>query len=136
MKDSNQKIHTFLMFEGKAEDAMNFYSSVFDQSEIMSLTRYGANEAGEEGTVMHAIFLLKGQELMCIDSSVKHGFTFTPAISLFVTCDMEEEIVRAFDMLSEGGQVLMPLAPTPVSDTFGWVQDKFGVSWQLNLSKD
>ncbi|CAH0346633.1 VOC family protein [Bacillus sp. CECT 9360] len=129
-----QKVHTFLMFEGKAEEAMNFYTSLFDQSEITSIARYGANEAGIEGSVFQATFSLKGQELMCIDSSIKHEFTFTPAISLYVTCDTEEEIDAAFEKLSEDGGVLMPLAPYPFSEKFGWVADKYGVTWQLNLA--
>lgn len=135
MKNSNQKITTFLMFSGRAEEAMNFYTSVFDQSEIISITRYGANEVGKEGTVLHATFSLKGQVFMCIDSSVKHEFTFTPAISLYVTCDSEDEINRVFEKLSQDGRVLMPLADYPFSEKFGWVEDKYGVSWQLNLEK-
>jgi predicted 3-demethylubiquinone-9 3-methyltransferase (glyoxalase superfamily) len=121
------KITPFLMFEGKAEEAMNFYTSLFDQSEIHSVVRH------EDGTILHATFTLKGQKFMCIDSKVKHEFTFTPSLSLFVTCDTEEEIDELFEKLSQDGQVLMPLAPTPVSKKFGWVTDRFGVSWQLNL---
>jgi predicted 3-demethylubiquinone-9 3-methyltransferase (glyoxalase superfamily) len=128
-----QKITTFLMFEGKAEEAMNFYISLFDQSKIVSISRYGANEPGKEGTVQHAIFSLNGQEFMCIDSFVNHGFTFTPSISLYVNCEKEEEIDKVFEQLSSGGQVLMPLGPYPFSPKFGWVSDKFGVTWQLNL---
>lgn len=134
MGNTNQKITTFLMFTGKAEEAINFYISIFDHSEIISIYRYGANEAGDEGTVLHATFSLKGQMFMGIDSSVKHEFSFTPAISLFVTCDSEEEIDRSFEKLSQDGTVLMPLAVTPMSAKFGWVQDKYGVSWQLNLA--
>lgn len=92
MKNFNQKVHPFLMFSGQAEEAMLFYTSIFTNSEIVSITRYGANEAGAEGSVMQAIFSVKGQEIMCIDSSIQHDFTFTPAISLFVTCDTEEEV--------------------------------------------
>lgn len=136
MANSNQKITTFLMFSGQAEEAMNHYISIFDQSEIISIERYGANEDGAEGTVKHAAFSLNGQMFMCIDSSVKHDFTFTPAISLYVTCDSEDEIVRVFEKLSQDGTVLMPLAAYPFSEKFGWVQDKFGVSWQLNLAKN
>lgn len=136
MANSNQKITTFLMFSGQAEEAMNHYISIFDQSEIISIERYGANEDGAEGTVKHAAFSLNGQMFMCIDSSVKHDFTFTPAISLYVTCDSEDEIVRFFEKLSQDGTVLMPLAAYPFSEKFGWVQDKFGVSWQLNLAKN
>jgi predicted 3-demethylubiquinone-9 3-methyltransferase (glyoxalase superfamily) len=136
VENSNQKITTFLMFDGKAEEAMNFYTSLFKQSEIKSITRYGANETGKEGTVLHATFILNGQEFMCIESSVKHEFTFTPSISLYVKCDTEEEIDELFEKLSQDGEVLMPLAAYPFSAKFGWVQDKFGVSWQLNLSKN
>ncbi|MDE3840662.1 hypothetical protein C0966_15275 [Bacillus methanolicus] len=136
MKNSTQKITTFLMFDGKAEEAMNFYTSLFRQSEIISITRYGAHEAGKEGTVLHATFTLNGQEFMCIDSSVKHEFTFTPSISLYVKCDTEEEIDELYEKLSQDGEVLMPLAAYPFSEKFGWVQDKYGVSWQLNLAKN
>jgi predicted 3-demethylubiquinone-9 3-methyltransferase (glyoxalase superfamily) len=135
MENYNQKITTFLMFSGKAEEAMNFYTSLFDSSEIVSISRYGANEAGAEGTVLHATFSLKGQVFMCIDSSVKHEFTFTPAISLYVACDTEDEIDRVFQSLSQEGSILMPLAVYPFSEKFGWVADKYGVSWQLNLEK-
>lgn len=135
MENPKQKITTFLMFSGNAEEAMNFYTSIFDQSEIINITRYGANEAGKEGTVLNAIFTLNGQEFMCIDSSVKHEFTFTPAISLYVTCDTEDEIDRLFEKLSEDGQVFMPLSAYPFSKKFGWVADKYGVSWQFTLVK-
>ncbi|WP_033797015.1 VOC family protein, partial [Bacillus pseudomycoides] len=77
MKNTRQKITTFLMFDGNAEEAMTLYTSLFDQSEIINISRYGANEPGKEGTVMHATFTLNRQEFMCIDSSVKHEFTFT-----------------------------------------------------------
>ena len=128
-----QKIKTFLMFEGKAEEAMNYYASLFDRSGITSIDRYGPNEDGREGTVRKATFSLAGQEFMCIDSAVKHGFTFTPSVSLFVACDAEEEIDRLFGELSRGGGVLMPLAAYPFSRKFCWVVDKFGLSWQLSL---
>ena len=119
--------------DGSAEEAMNFYISLFDNSEIVNITRYGANEAGKEGTVIHAIFSLNGQEYMCIDSNVKHEFTFTPAMSLYVTCATEDEVNKLFEKLSEGGQILMPLGSYPFSERFGWVNDKFGVSWQLTF---
>jgi predicted 3-demethylubiquinone-9 3-methyltransferase (glyoxalase superfamily) len=72
---SKQKITTFLMFDGKAEEAMNYYVSVFDQAEIVSIHRYRATEAGTEGTVVHATFSLDGQVFMCMDRNVKHDFT-------------------------------------------------------------
>lgn len=128
-----QKISTFLMFSGKAEEAMKLYTSCFDQSEIITITRYGANEAGRVGTVFLAKFSLHGQIFMCIDSNIEHAFTFTPAISLYVKCNTEDEIDRVFSKLSQGGKVLMPLAAYPFSERFGWFEDKYGVSWQLTL---
>ncbi|TXR62350.1 VOC family protein [Bacillus sp. AY18-3] len=135
MSNTNQKITTFLMFEGKAEEAMNFYTSLFDQSEIVSISRYDENGPGREGAVIHATFTLNGQEFMCIDSYVNHNFTFTPAMSLYVTCDTEEEIETAFNKLAQDGAVLMPLGTYPFSKKFGWLNDKYGVSWQLTLAE-
>jgi predicted 3-demethylubiquinone-9 3-methyltransferase (glyoxalase superfamily) len=130
--EGGPRITTFLMFTGQAEEAMNLYVSLFEGSRIVSVTRYGLNEPGPEGSVYHAIFSLHGQEFMCIDSPVKHDFTFTPAISLYVSCEDETKIARYFEALAEGGQVLMPLDAYPFSRKFGWVQDRFGVSWQLS----
>ncbi|HDX9630192.1 TPA: VOC family protein [Bacillus cereus] len=135
MSNTNQKITTFLMFEGKAEEAMNFYTSLFDQSEIVSISRYDENGPGKEGSVIHATFTLNGQEFMCIDSYVKHDFTFTPAMSLYVTCETEEEIETVFHKLAQDGAILMPLGAYPFSKKFGWLNDKYGVSWQLTLAE-
>lgn len=129
-----QKITTFFMFDGRAEEAMNFYISLFEKSKVLSITRYGPGKPGAEGTVMHARFSLGGQEFMCIDSYVKHEFTFTPAMSLYVNCETEEEINQLFMKLSQNGQVLMPLDRYPFSEKFAWVSDRFGVSWQLSLA--
>lgn len=136
MEHSKQKIKTFLMFDGKAEEAMNYYISIFDQSEILSIHRYGANETGAEGSVVHAAFSLGGQVFMCMDSNVKHDFTFTASMSLYVSCTTKDEVQRLFEKLSLGGNVLMPLATYPFSEMFGWVADKYGVSWQLNLERN
>ncbi|PHB45564.1 VOC family protein [Bacillus toyonensis] len=135
MSNTNQKITTFLMFEGKAEEAMNFYTSLFDQSEIVSISRYDENGPGKEGTVIHATFTLNGQEFMCIDSYVNHNFTFTPAMSLYVTCETVEEIETVFHKLAQDGAILMPLGAYPFSKKFGWLNDKYGVSWQLTLAE-
>ncbi|WP_166705436.1 VOC family protein [Bacillus albus] len=135
MSTTNQKITTFLMFEGKAEEAMNFYTSLFDQSEIVSISRYDENGPGKEGSVIHATFTLNGQEFMCIDSYVKHAFAFTPSMSLYVTCETEEEIETVFHKLAQDGSVLMPLGSYPFSKKFGWLNDKYGVSWQLTLAE-
>lgn len=129
-----KKVTPFLMFqEGKAEEAMNFYTSVIEDSKITSIVRYKDNEAGEEGTVMQATFTLKGQEFMCIDSNVQHQFTFTPSFSIYVTCDTEKEIDTIYEKLIDGGQALMPIDDYGFSKKFGWLNDRFGVSWQVNL---
>ncbi|MFE3637478.1 VOC family protein [Streptomyces cellostaticus] len=130
---TSRKITTFLMFEGNAEAAMTFYTSLFDDAEIVGITRYGADGPGKEGSVRHATFSLAGEQFMCIDSPVEHGFTFTPAVSLFVQCEEEAEIERLYAALAEGGSALMPLGDHGFSARFGWVNDRFGVSWQLNL---
>jgi len=130
-----QKITTFLMFIGQAEEAMKMYISLFEQSKVLDITRYGANEAGAEGSVQHATFTLNGQEFMCIDSNIQHEFTFTPSMSLYVRCATEEEIDRVFAALAQDGQILMPLDQYPFSQRFGWLSDRFGVSWQLSLNQ-
>lgn len=128
------EITPFLMFEGNAEEAMSFYASLFPDSRVIAMTRYGANGSGPEGTVQHAVFSLAGRRLMCIGSFVKHGFTFTPAMSLHVACETEREVDELFAKLSEGGQVLMPLDTYPFSSRYAWLNDRFGVSWQLMLA--
>jgi predicted 3-demethylubiquinone-9 3-methyltransferase (glyoxalase superfamily) len=127
------RVTTQLMFEGKAEEAMNFYASVFSDARIVRIQRYKAGEAGPEGSVMHAHFDLRGHALTFIDSPAKHAFTFTPSISFFIECESAEEQQRAFEMLSEGGQVYMPLDNYGFSTRFGWCGDRYGVTWQLNL---
>lgn len=121
------------MFEGNAEEAMTFYLSLFDDAEVVSINRYGADGPGKEGTVQLATFTLAGQQYKCVDSPVHHEFGFTPAVSLFVQCADEAEIDRLYASLGEQGTQLMPLGSYGFSAKFGWVNDRFGVSWQLNL---
>jgi predicted 3-demethylubiquinone-9 3-methyltransferase (glyoxalase superfamily) len=121
------------MFEGEAQAAMDLYLSTFPGSRIVWAHRYGPGQPGPAGTIKVASFTLCGREFMCSDSPIKHGFSFTPASSVFVECDTAEELDRVFGILSEGGQVLMPLDDYGFSRRFGWVNDRFGVSWQLNL---
>ena len=123
-----------LMFDGDAETAMALYVSLFPDSRIDEVTRYGAEGPGREGSVMRARFTVAGQALACIDSPVKHAFGFTPALSLFVECQDEAEIERVFAALLEGGNELMPLGDYGFSRRFGWLNDRYGVSWQLNLA--
>ena len=99
-------VATQLMFEGKAEEAMNFYVSLFRGSEVVRVERYGPSEPGAEGSVKRAEFTLGGHRMACIDSPIKHAFTFTPSASLFVDCDDEAELDAAFAKLSAGGAVL------------------------------
>jgi len=129
----DQKVFPFLMFQGRAEEAMTFYVSQFPRSHIIDIVRYGADESGVEGSVKKATFSVGGQTLMCIDSVVQHAFTFTPALSLFVECGSEDELRRLFTVLSEGGGALMQLDHYGFSRQFAWVNDRYGVSWQLNL---
>lgn len=126
---ADQRITTFLMFSGQAEEAMNFYVSLFDEAQIESVFHQ------EDGTVMHATFTLNGQTFMAIDNGKGEHIPFTAAMSLFVTCETEREIDHIFSKLVEEGRILMDLAATPFSVKFGWVEDKYGVSWQLHLER-
>ncbi|HWA61662.1 MAG TPA: VOC family protein [Caulobacteraceae bacterium] len=120
----------FLMFQGEAEAAMNFYAEVLG-AEILALDRHGPG-SGAEGKVLKGLIRVAGQTVRCFDSPVKHAFTFTPASSLFVECESEDEIRRLAHALGQGGGELMPLAAYGFSHLFAWVNDRFGVSWQLN----
>jgi predicted 3-demethylubiquinone-9 3-methyltransferase (glyoxalase superfamily) len=124
---------THLMYRGAAEEAMNLYVSLFGRSEIVSIERYGPGEQGPEGTIKMATFTLVGREFICIDSPIEHAFSFTPSVSVFVDCESEAELEAAFGKLADGGAVLMPLGNYGFSTKFGWLQDRFGLSWQLNL---
>ena len=127
------RIRPFLMFQGAASEALEFYVSLFPKGVVDSVARYGPGEPGAEGSIKLATFTLAGQTLMCIDSPVKHAFTFTPAFSLFVDCESEAELQRLYSALLTEGAALMPLGNYGFSRQFGWVNDRFGVSWQLNL---
>lgn len=114
-----QKITPFLWFDGKAEEAANFYVSIFKNSKIESLSRYGEEGPGPEGTVMSATFQLDGQEFIALNGGPL--FTFSPAISFFVHCETQQEVDELWEKLSEGGE----------TQQCGWLKDKFGVSWQV-----
>lgn len=127
------QVTPFLMFQGNAEEAMKFYVAVFPEGEISEVVRYGPGQPGAEGSVMKARFSLAGQAVMCIDSPVKHDFTFTPAFSFFVDCESEQQLGHLAAALAEGGATLMPLGNYGFSRQFTWLNDRYGVSWQLNL---
>lgn len=123
----------FLMFEGKAEAAMNFYVSLIPNSRVVDVRRYGPEGAGPDGSIMVASFEIGGLPVKCSDSFVSHAFTFTPSTSLFVTCASEGELDRLAAALGDGGQVLMAIGDYGFSKRFTWLNDRFGVSWQLNF---
>ena len=128
-------VHTHLMFQnGRALDALHCYEEVFDgEFAIDELDTYDEAAPGLTGQVQLAICSLMGQRITCIDSPVEHAFDMTPAISLFVECGDADELERLFAALAEGGVVFMPLDDYGFSQRYGWVQDRFGVPWQLNL---
>jgi predicted 3-demethylubiquinone-9 3-methyltransferase (glyoxalase superfamily) len=131
---ADSKIRPFLMFEGKAEEAMNFYASLFPGAEVLGIVRYGPNGPGVEGSVMKVSFRIGDQTVLCTDSFVKHEFSFTPAFSFFVECDSEDEIRQLHAALVADGNAAMPLGEYGFSRMFAWVDDRYGVSWQLNLA--
>ncbi|MBV8156861.1 MAG: VOC family protein [Dyella sp.] len=123
----------FLMFQGNAQQALDLYFATLPESRMLSVERYAKGSPGPEGTIKVARFLVCGREFMCSDSPIKHGFSFTPASSILVEFDAVEALDCAFAVLAEGGQVLMPLDDYGFSPRFGWLDDRFGVSWQLSL---
>ncbi len=120
-----QKITPFLMFvgeqNGKAEEAIEFYRSLFDNSSLIHVERYDENQPGTEGTVSHASFSLAGQGFMAMDSNLEHDFTFTEAISFFVDCETQAEVDALWEKFTAGGE----------EGPCGWLKDRFGVSWQI-----
>jgi len=114
-----QKISPFLWFDHQAEEAMHFYTSIFKNSKVGRVTRYGDAGPGPKGTVMSATFELEGQEIMALNGGPV--FTFNPAISFFVNCETQKEVDELWEKLSAGGK----------KDRCGWLVDKFGLSWQI-----
>jgi 2-polyprenyl-6-methoxyphenol hydroxylase-like FAD-dependent oxidoreductase/predicted 3-demethylubiquinone-9 3-methyltransferase (glyoxalase superfamily) len=142
-----QKLTTFLTFREGAEEAMNLYLSLFDDTHVVKVIRARAQEPGwSEGTLQHALFSLAGQEVMCInmpppgarghDHANWDELAFNPAMAIYVQCGSREEIDRLFDGLADGGTVIMPPGTYGFSARFCWVTDRFGVSWRLNLSAE
>jgi predicted 3-demethylubiquinone-9 3-methyltransferase (glyoxalase superfamily) len=114
-----QKITPFLWFDGKAEEAMKFYTSIFKNSKVGNVSRYGDAGQGPKGTVMSATFELEGQKFMALNGGPE--FKFTPAISLFVNCETQQEVDELWEKLSAGGE----------KSRCGWLKDKYGLSWQI-----
>ena len=114
-----QKITPFLWFDNQAEEAMNFYVSIFKNSKVLKVTRYGEAGPGPKGTVMSATFQLEGQTFYALNGGPR--FSFTPAISLFVNCETQQEVDELWEKLSTGGK----------KERCGWLNDKYGLSWQI-----
>lgn len=114
-----KSITPFLWFDSQAEEAMEFYTSLFPDSKVLNVTRYGDAGPGVPGGVMTATFELMGQEFMVLNGGPH--YSFTPAISLFVSCESQEEVDTLWDALLEGGR----------ADQCGWLQDRYGLSWQI-----
>mgnify|MGYP000005834496 FL=1 len=138
------KTTTFLTFVGdqcgKAQEAINFYISLFPNSEIKQIIKYDKDEAGgAPSLIKYGLFTLNNVEYMISESNFNHTWSFSPAVSIFITSKSEIEIESIFDkILSNNGQVMVPLDSYDTGDygfgkMFGWCQDKFGVSWQFNL---
>jgi predicted 3-demethylubiquinone-9 3-methyltransferase (glyoxalase superfamily)/uncharacterized protein YndB with AHSA1/START domain len=122
-----------LMFEGNAEAAMRSYVMAFEDARIEKLVRYAGAEDGPTGKVKEGRLRLAGQRLLFLDSPVAHAFTFTPSVSLTVTCDSVDAVDALFARLSSGGSTLMEVGAYPFSERFGWCTDRFGVSWQIRV---
>lgn len=123
-----------LMFIGKASEAIDLYTSIFDDAELVRVDRYDTSNPEMQGQIMQAELRLQNQTLLFTDSPDVHSFSFTPSVSFFVRCESGEEVDRIFTALSEGGVVMMPLDAYPFSERFGWCNDRFGVSWQVSLT--
>lgn len=134
LNETQNQISTFLTFqENNAEEAMNFYVGLFDNSKIIDVQRHGKDGPAKEGTIFVATFELNGSAFACSDSYIKHEWDFTPGVSIWVECKSDDEIENYLQKLSEDGKVLMPLGNYGFSSKFAFVEDRFGVSWQLNL---
>jgi len=118
-RDTLQKITTFLTFDNQAEEAVNLYVSVFKNSKILNVSRYGEGAPAPAGSVMSATFELEGQEFIALNGGPH--FTFADGISLFVSCETQDEVDVLWEKLSAGGE----------KGPCGWLKDKFGVSWQI-----
>ncbi len=133
MTTVKRKITPHLWFDNQAEEAANFYVSLFGNSKIGSVARYG--EAGAKasgmpkGSVMTIVFELEGQEFMALNGGPV--FRFTPAVSFLVACKAKEEVDALWGKLSQGGTALMELGEYPFSERYGWTQDRYGLSWQV-----
>jgi predicted 3-demethylubiquinone-9 3-methyltransferase (glyoxalase superfamily) len=134
---AKQLITPFLWFDHQAEDAVKFYTTTFANSKVKLVTRYGKDVAKasgrKEGTVMTVSFQVEGQDFIALNGGP--GPALSPAISFFVHCDKPKDVDRLWAKLSPGGEVITALDKYPFSDRYGWIKDRFGVSWQLIVAR-
>jgi len=129
------RVTPFLLFQdGRAEEAMNFYVRAFPDARIVSIERHAAGGTDAAGAVRLGIFELLGQRIMCADGAVRHEFDFTPSMSLFVESTSEAEMKSLPDRLSPEGKFLTPPGDYGFWKRFAWLQDRHGVTWQVNLA--
>ena len=127
-------VSTHLMFQGAADDAIELYKSVFPEFIVLTQELHDDGEMKDKVRLAHVKF--GEHDLVIFDSPPVHDFTFTPAMSLFIEFDDLDHLKQAFETLSEGGTVAMPLGTYGFSPLFGWLQDRYGVSWQLSLKNE
>jgi predicted 3-demethylubiquinone-9 3-methyltransferase (glyoxalase superfamily) len=142
-----QKLTLFLAFRGDAEDAVEFYTSLFKDSEMVQIVRARPEDPGwVDGTLQHAIFTLAGQQFMCVNIPPPdnhlykiapwHEFNFNPGMTIYVHANTEDEFDRLYEALSEKGEIYLPAASYGFSPKFAWLNDRYGISWRINLSSN
>ncbi|MFC3418758.1 VOC family protein [Salinicoccus hispanicus] len=129
-----KSMNPFLTFEGRAEEALDYYAETFRDAEVLLLQKYDAAAPGLEGKVAQGAIRIHDQLIRVMDSQVPHEFTFTPSMSFFIECETSQEMELYYRKLKNKGAIHMPLDDYGFSRQFAWIQDQFGVTWQLNLS--
>lgn len=123
-----------LMFQGRASDALDLYATAIAPFELLGRTLYGPDDMGAEGQVKTAWFRIGNVQVHCFDSPVPHDFDFTPSASLCLSLNGNGAVTDTFEKLADSGTILMPLGSYDFNPWYGWVQDRFGVSWQLSVT--
>lgn len=128
-----KSMNPFLTFEGRAEEALNYYAETFKDAEILLLQKYDDGTPELEGKVLQGAIRIHDQLVRVMDSQVPNEFNFTPSMSFFIECETSQEMALYYRKLKNRGAIHMPLDDYGFSREFAWIQDQFGVTWQLNL---